>query len=265
MVVLVSALTIASIGGLYLVNESSVSTGSNTSRTTNSASSSSSLSSVSSGPTSVAGNQTIQIATTEGFFIDAQLCGSSCVLDAPWPELSPRYSSLESLRVASSYVVEANVSSLFTLDVHEVPVTFYNITVIANLETSPSVQPGYTFTLGEVGGTANGTTMTVKGYPLVAKGQTYIFFLAPSGGIQGGGKVVTPPDPLSAYVVGQGNTFTFTTVGGPQGLFPVQAGKVYSLDNTYPSDDEWLTVKASGVPLTQFVQEVQSATSTTVT
>ena len=53
------------------------------------------------------------------------------------------------------------------------------------------------------------------------------------------------------------------TTGGPQGLFRVQGGNVYSLDNTYPQADSWLPVKADGIPLAQFEAEVEAATTTT--
>jgi len=137
-----------------------------------------------------------------------------------------------------------------------VPVTLYTITVIANLKAGTAVAPGFILTVGEVGGTAAGRTMTIEGYPLVAKGQTYVFFLAPSGGLAVDGKFTTPPDPLSTYIDGAGNGFYYVTVGGPQGLFNVQAAQVSSHDAHYPQDDNWLPIKISGVPISQFITQV---------
>jgi len=53
------------------------------------------------------------------------------------------------------------------------------------------------------------------------------------------------------------------TPGGPQGLFYIQGGNVYSMDNMYPQADSWIPTKVSGVPLSQFVQEIQADVNST--
>lgn len=85
--------------------------------------------------------------------------------------------------------------------------------------------------------------MSITGYPTLSVGQSYVLFLA--------FRVCTNElaDLFNASV----------TTGGPQGLFSVQGGNVYSLDNTYPQADSWLPVKADGIPLAQFEAMVQAA------
>jgi hypothetical protein len=87
--------------------------------------------------------------------------------------------------------------------------------------------------------------MNLTGYPTLSVGTSYVFFLTQKSPIQ------------DIY-----SNFTPTT-GAAQGLFYIQDGNVYSLDNMYPQADAWLPVKANGVPLSEFVAEVQAAAVST--
>jgi hypothetical protein len=66
---------------------------------------------------------------------------------------------------------------------------------------------------------------------------------------------------LDPYFVYHGIS-VLASVDGPQGMFYVQAGKSYSFDNVYPQADSWLPIKADGVPLAQFVSDIEGNLST---
>jgi hypothetical protein len=179
--------------------------------------------------------------TTTLVYLDPSNCHGNCTLDIPWPT----YNSLASLTAASSYIGVANVTSVSTTDVDGVPVFLYNITVVQNVIENKYVSPGSIWTVAQIGGTVNGTSMSIQGYPSLVIGSTYVFFVNYAGF-------------LAEYY-----GLNLMTVGGPQGLFYIHDGQVFSLDNMYPQADAWLPVKAAGVPLGQFIQEVQSAATTT--
>ncbi len=185
------------------------------------------------------------LSTSTSFEIAISLCHGNCTLNyLPWST----YQTLNALTAASLYVVVANVTSALTLSRGGVPVSYYNITVITTLyPTSVSISSGYALSVSQIGGRANGTTMNLRGYPYLTKGVTYVFFLS------------FPSYLVNYYQEPNSNLSTLTTTGGPQGLFYIQAGKVFSLDNMYPQDDVWLPLKVEGVPLAQFIAEVQSA------
>lgn len=61
----------------------------------------------------------------------------------------------------------------------------------------------------------------------------------------------SPPPPF--------DTIDFIPTGGPQGEFPVQGGLVYGFKTLHPRDFSWIRVNANGVPLAQFVTQVQNA------
>jgi hypothetical protein len=186
------------------------------------------------------------LGTTISVSIDASACPANCTLNLPWPTT---YDGMSALVSASDYIGLANVTAVSTDDVAGVPLLVYNITVIQNLVQDNIVSAGSNLTVAQIGGTANGITMQVGGYPTLVVGHTYVFFLQQT----------------ETYLIQYYGLYP-VTVGGPQGLFYVQNGKVFSLDNMYPQADSWLPVKAAGVPLAQFIQEVQSAsTSSTST
>jgi len=165
---------------------------------------------------------------------------------------------MQDLASASTTVIVGNVTAENTIGVNDsiefgasvplVPVTDYNVTVTTVLlDHGYGLKPGFWTIVPQVGGTFGHTTMNVTGYPTLSVGTSYVFFLT--------GK----PSILGIY-------YDLTTAGA-QGLFYIQGGNVYSLDNMYPQADSWLPVKANGVPLAQFVQQIQPAvaSSTTVT
>ena len=185
----------------------------------------------------------------------------------PWSSIYPLYQTLQKLINETLAVpVLANVTSVSTKSVSGVPVTLYEVTVIENLAGTATPSVGTTLPVDQVGGTLNGTTWSLSGYPILTVGGTYVLFLGAPGGTVGGiyGNT-TYSGPLVSYQSSVDHGEASITVGGPQGLFYVEGGRVYSLDNMYPQVDGWLPVKAAGVPLAQFIQEVQSAANTTTT
>lgn len=197
------------------------------------------------------------IGTTTAFWIFP----CNCTVDLSqgnWPE----YSTMQDLASASAAIIVGNVTSERTIGVNEsslvdgevrlapVPVTDYNVTITTVLFDSGNnfgfdISAGYWTIVPQVGGTIGHTTMNVTGYPSLSVGDSYVFFLAHQTSIEG-------------------NLYNgLTTTGGAQGLFYIQGGNVYSLDNIYPQADSWLPVKADGVPLSEFITQVQSATTTT--
>jgi hypothetical protein len=192
------------------------------------------------------------IAITSEFAISP--CNCTLDLNQDWPE----YMTMRDLASSSQAIIVGSVTSEQTIGVNDsivfggnvglVPVTAYNVTVtnvLLDRESpfQPTLKAGHWTIVPQVGGTFGHTTMNVTGYPTLSVGASYVFFLTNQSPIKG------------VY-------YSFTTTGASQGLFYVQGGNVYSLDHMYPQADSWLPVKANGIPLAQFVQEVQSAVAT---
>jgi hypothetical protein len=201
-----------------------------------------STSTISSSSPSLDNSQTTTIGSTAGaatlgpgFLIVPSECNGNCTLNIPWPT----YKTLGALKAATDSAIIANVRSASTVSIGGVPVTRYNVAVSQTI-IGTQITPGTVIPVAQIGGTANGTTMRLTGYPTLTLGGTYVFFLNYAG----------------TYLVSYYTLFPLT-VGGAQGLFYVQNGKVFSLDNMYPQADAWLPVKAAGVPLAQFIQQVQ--------
>ena len=124
--------------------------------------------------------QTTRDTTTLHFLYP---CNCSYGLSWAWPT----YDTLAALKSASLLIVVAQVTSARTVGVNvsdylgspsgtsPIPVTDYSVTVTAVLSGSPSLGPGYTLSLAQIGGTANGTTMGIAGYPTLSVGQSYVF------------------------------------------------------------------------------------------
>jgi hypothetical protein len=233
------------------------------------------------------------LATTIGFGISPEHCNGNCTINVPWTSVYHMYRNFTNLGGDSDFVLLANVSSESTVPINGIPVTSYNIKTITELLGNAQISQGQVVQIAQVGGTANGITMNINGSSLLRVGGTYVFFLYGTGGkisIVNQGVInttvsqsttvingttityqssttvsysITPHDPLAQYVAPVDNGSAFISVGGPQGVFIVQGGIVYSLDHLYPQDDAWLPLKVPGVPLAQFIQEVQSAQATT--
>jgi hypothetical protein len=204
---------------------------------------------------------TTTAGTSIEYSFDFNNCSGNCTVDIPWSSIYPQYQTLQSLITDTLAVpVLANVTSASTKSVNGTPVTLYEVTVTHNLLGTATPSVGTTLPVDQVGGTLNGATWSLSGYPTLDVGNTYVLFLGAPGGVVGGqyGDTVNS-GPLVSYQSSVDHGEASITVGGPQGLFYVQGGNVYSLDNMYPQVDSWLPVKAAGVPLAQFIQEVQSA------
>jgi len=213
-------------------------------------------------PISITHTSTSVAATTTGWIISP--CNCTDNMNEIWQ--SQTYSTMQDLAshstaiivgtLTSERVIGVNDSFLFGHIVGLVPVTDYNVTIIAVLADDGNhfgidISAGYWTIVPQIGGTFGQTTMNVTGYPTLDVGMSYVFFLT-----------ISHDAPI------EGNLYNgLATTGGSQGLFYIQGGNVYSLDNMYPQADSWLPVKADGVPLARFVQQVQSAlaSSTTVT
>jgi len=192
----------------------------------------------------------------------------NCSDDLTWAW--PTYNTLAALESVSEAIVVGQVTSAMTVGVNIsaeeyalpppvkglVPLTGYNITATTILLGGTYLKPGATLFVSQVGGMAGGTTMSVAGYPTLSVGQSYVFFLALPGCLN---YVEPAQNELAGLYDVLHPASALITAGGPQGLFPIQGGNVYSLDYTYPQADAWLPIKVSAVPLAQFIQEVQSA------
>lgn len=192
-------------------------------------------------------------------------CPTSCTLNVYWSSIYQPYQTLGSLGAAADFVVVGNVTSSLTVAVGDVPVTLYNVTVTTFVKGGEEI--GTNFVMGEVGGAADNKTMAVNGYPTLAVGAAYVLFVTPAGGLYSSNGTARLPNAPFTNEVGEAGApyLVYMTQGGPEGLFYVQDGNVYSLDNMYPQADSWLPVKAPGVPLAQFVQEVQESVSSSTT
>jgi hypothetical protein len=226
-----------------------------------------SQSSVTVGTTSISASssghtETLRAAET---YILPESC-QNCVANVPWAEVTTTYPTLQNLENAASVAVIGNVTSASTVTVRGVPVTLYEVTISTMLKNDsyfPALAAGMTIPVGQVGGAAGNETMALNGYPTLVQGDTYVLFLNPAGGIVvGNSNSVNPGAPFEDYV-GAVGFVAYMTQGGPQGLFYVQGGNVYSLDNVYPQADSWLPIRVSGVPTSQFVQEILSAAIST--
>jgi hypothetical protein len=167
----------------------------------------------------------------------------------------PTYLTMHELVSASTTVVIGTVASVHIVGVDDsyligghaalIPVTDYNVTVENVLvDHGYGLKPGFWMIMPQVGGTVGHVTMNVTGYPTLVVGASYLFF-------------------VTDHTSNEGFLFNgLTTTGGAQGLFSIQGGSVYSLDNMYPQADAWLPIKADGVPLATFIAEVQSAAGT---
>jgi hypothetical protein len=167
-------------------------------------------------------------------------CTGNCTFNPPWPV----YQTMSALKEASPFVVVANVTSESVTSVNSIPLTVYQLSVVENIE-GPGVNKSagmMTLPMAQIGGTANGTTVSIEGYPTLSVGSTYVLFLNGPGSLY--------PSYYAGYL---------TSVGGPQGTFLVQRGGVFSLDTVYPKADVWLPIKANDVPLSQFIAEVQAS------
>jgi hypothetical protein len=216
-------------------------------------------------PTQSGNSATSTSSTSSSTFYYDSISPCNCTVTIPQPKV---YQNLSALESNSLLIVVANISSALTIGVPSqnpqvnstavVPVTYYNFTVIETLEDSGGIATSGTIVLSvvQIGGIADGTNMSVNGYPTLAVGGTYVLFLAFPGTFF-----------VDYYEYRTANTPailpSFITVGGPQGLFYIQQGDVYSLNNMYPQVDSWLPVTADGVPLAQFASEVQAAATTT--
>jgi len=202
---------------------------------------------------------------TEGDIItEYPLSPCNCTINVEPYAIFP---TLQNLARNSDKIWLANVTSASSLSVKGVPFTLYDIT---NVETLPPVgnylaQRGTVAQIAWVGGTANGTTTAAYGYPALTVGGLYIFFLTSlnSGIIPANISTTTTATirahPFSPYWQQIDNGMAWVTAGGAQGLFYVQEGKVFSLDNVYPQQDAWLPVKVGGIPLAEFFAELESA------
>jgi hypothetical protein len=199
------------------------------------------------------------VTTTDITYTEDISCPTSCMLEVDWASLTKPYQTLGQLGAASEFVFLGNVTASWTVASDGGLVNLYNITTVRTLMGHPYT-PNPVFQLGEVGGTLGNKTMSVSGYPTLTVGETYVLFVFPSGGVCcTNGKEVVPNAPFG-FIVDQAfpSALPEVTQGGPQGLFYVQGGNVYSLDNLYPQADAWLPIKVDGMPLAQFISELQS-------
>lgn len=258
---LVSLVLILAIFSLALHNSGTVGH-SSTSTTSTDATTSAVIS------TDFSSNSSVDQTSTGGTVTQILVNPCNCTLNLR--DAWPIYNTMQDLASGSGIVVVANVTAVKTVGVsiaavnwynpnstNIIPVTLYNMTVTTVISGPPTVQPGQVFPLTQIGGTIKSASMNLTGYPSLVIGSSYVFFLSYPYVINGG--------PVITVLLGGAAPWTFVTTGGPQGLFTVQNGEVYSLDNMYPQADAWLPVKANGIPLGQFISEIRSAIGVSAT
>ena len=228
----------------YLLGNVSSSTRESFASSSGAGSSASRISSYESGSSSLS---SATIGTSTGWYIFA--CNCTLDLNKDWPE----YATMRDLASSSQAIIVGNVTSEHTIGVDDsfefagpgsaplVPVTDYNVTITTVLlDRGYGLVSGHWTIVPQVGGTFGHTTLNFTGYPTLSVGTSYVFFL-------------TNQSPIKGVYYG------LTTTGAAQGLFYIQGGNVYSLDNMYPQADAWLPIKANGVPLSEFITQVQAA------
>jgi hypothetical protein len=230
------------------------------------ASSSSTANSAGTSTTSVEFSTTVSTSETtmtySAYDIQGTTCPNGCVVSVPWASLNRPQQTLSTLTNASTFIFVGIVAAEWTVAYGTVPVTLYNITMTDVLKNSTvaTIPTSNGFSVvGEAGGTAANSTVSLEGYPTLNVGGMYVFFVSPAGGMSYGSYAQFPDTPFMQEVDLSFDGAVLMTQDGPQGLFYVQNGNVYSLDNMYPQADSWIPTKVSGVPLSQFVQEIQAA------
>jgi hypothetical protein len=168
----------------------------------------------------------VALSLVSGYFIVSSLLyrPSQNHIDVSWAA----YQTLSSLKGNSTAIIVGNVTGINGTISGGIPYTDFSVAVEQSIKGS--LTPKSTVIVRQLG---NATTI-VEGEHLMTIGQQAVLFLT------------NAQSPNVKYIV-----------GGPQGRFIVQNGTASSLDAIY-SDDGWIHVKAHAVPLSQFVQEVQS-------
>lgn len=240
-VIVILVIGISAAVGPSLNKSPSLTSSDTSSISSSSTSTASSSTSTSPSLTSTSSGTTLQTTTTFAL----RPCNCSANLRSLWQT----YSTLDALSGASASVIVGNVSGVTTEGVNDglgpIPVTVYNVTISKILVDTLGLTIGDWVYVGQVGGTIGSANMSVIGYPTLTVGGSYVFFLNLAGSL--------------------GNMYgaTLITTGGPQGLFYIRSGNVYSVDNLFPQTDSWLPVKVNGIPLSQFSSEVQATIGST--
>jgi len=220
---------------------------------------------VSTSTASTASDQTNTITATAANSYHAGQCSPACTLNINWVEDAPAYPTLKALANSSELIVLGNITASRASFSGGFLVTLYDVSIVNPIKAPAGLDTvGAVFQFGQVGGSASNETMVLGGYPSLHIGQIYVLFAEPSGGELSlpSDDVIgnAPPIPF-APVVNQASGLAqpFISLGGPQGLFYIANGSVYSLDNMFPNSDGWLPLKLDSVPLADFVNEVYVA------
>lgn len=157
-------------------------------------------------------------------------------INADWANL---YQNIEELTGSSDLVVKGTIVDSISYEYKLSEPTF-----------TPLLLTNYTFKIEQVikgdldrdlitikmtGGTLNGRTVVFRGDPLMKKGDTVILFL----------RKYTPDN--------------YYILGGPQGRFVIQKGKVYSLGEVDKSAEALTShLKTGGISVNQFINSIPS-------
>jgi hypothetical protein len=153
------------------------------------------------------------------------------------------YPTMKDLKNASDVIIEGKVVGIASSNNSgAIPTTDFSVYVNGTVKGNVSV--GSTILVRQVGAILSGNrTISDQDDPMMSIGSNLILFLE------------YPRQTLNGPIQ-TGSPFFIT--GGPQGRFVVKSGLVYSLD-TINQADSWIHVKANGIPIDQFVSQIQAA------
>lgn len=152
------------------------------------------------------------------------------------------YPTLKDLKNASDVILVGKITQIASNNSGSIPTT--DFAVYVNQTIKGNVTPGSTVLVRQVGAILAGNrTIADQDDPMMSVGGNVILFLqyeciAPNGSIQTGAP--------------------FFITGGPQGRFLVKSALAYSLD-TVDQADSWIHVKVNGMPMDQFVSQIEAA------
>jgi len=160
---------------------------------------------------------------------------SEIIIDADWVNLYPNFKELAD---SSDLIIRGVVldSISYKLELSEptsAPLLLTNYTIKIE-EIIKGYEDSEIINVRMTGGRLDGKVISVRGCPLMKKGETVILFLKRFA--------------KDNYYV----------IGGPQGRFIIKGGKVYSLGEIYPSAKKYTShLKTNGIPIREFIESIE--------
>lgn len=170
--------------------------------------------------------------------VSQQQLPSTATLNVSWA----RSYDLASLSREAELIVRGVVVDATVLAEGNLPFTFHTVRVERVIKGTPPVDSSQTIIVLQTGGQMDGARLEVSDDPLMKPGDTLILFLEPYR--QG-----------VAHRFGAG---VFVPLGGPQGRFYLQSGRVYAVGELHPRADLVTQhLKTGGAAEAQFISEIQ--------